>query len=426
MPKQPGREVWFFGNLFGGVNSQTRYYIFNVSGTTISISSSENGALKTLLPTGPGSAPLLIRGAFEEESWNTIDVKNVKWTHLVDTLDWPPSKCRNCNLVFLEYRLSAPSEKVLYIDEARVSQIERCAFESSKIPTPVADARIAGNLTAMLWRKVSLGMDHSCATDASSTLYCWGRNDWGQVGDGSGIDVSRPRPVANLGAPVSSFCAGHYHTCAVHAGSVYCWGAYAIASCVRNNDNECLISQSLSPEKQGNFTIPIIQVACGYSHTCALDSAGSVWCFGRNHKGQLGTFSGSSSQSFTRVALSQPASLLAIGSTSHTSCVITVQQQRLCWGENSVGQYGDGSKVGRYQPVSGVPALLSIEPSEIFFISSGTQVTIMGSNSFGVSPYTSCSRVELRTQTIPQSTFFSFACSWLDPSRISGTCSCSE
>ena len=106
-----------------------------------------------------------------------------------------------------------------------------------------------------------------------------------------------------------------------------------------------------------------------------------------------------------------------------SSCAITVQQQRWCWGENNIGQLGDGSTIGRYEPVGGVAALVRIEPPGLFSIRNGMQLLIYGANSFGVSPYTVCSGLQLQAQT-NASIVYDFTCSWIDPSIIEGECGC--
>ena len=172
-----------------------------------------------------------------------------------------------------------------------------------------------------------MGWDHSCATDTSSALYCWGRNQEGQVGDGSITDVSRPRIVANLPGSVSSFSLGRYHTCAVASGSLYCWGAFSTTSSSINY-GQSGASGSLFPLRIEEITSAVLQVTCGKLHTCALDSARNVWCFGRNFNGQLGTGTTTNSAFPTPVqGIPHEVALLTNGMKGESVCAITVQQQ---------------------------------------------------------------------------------------------------
>lgn len=328
----------------------------------------------------------------------------------------------------MQYRFETTSgggsaTSTLFVDEVRLSQRENCAVASRIVPASVDYAWIGGDVTPKLWRNVSLGWDHSCATDTSSALYCWGRNQEGQVGDGSITDVSRPRIVANLPAPVSSFSLGRYHTCAVASGSLYCWGAFSTTSSSINY-GQSGASGSLFPLRIEEITSAVLQVTCGKLHTCALDSARNVWCFGRNFNGQLGTGTTTNSAFPTPVqGIPHEVALLTNGMKGESSCAITVQQQRWCWGENNIGQLGDGSTIGRYEPVGGVAALVRIEPPGLFSIRNGMQLLIYGANSFGVSPYTVCSGLQLQAQT-NASIVYDFTCSWIDPSIIEGECGC--
>jgi hypothetical protein len=111
---------------------------------------------------------------------------------------------------------------------------------------------------------------------------------------------------------------------------------------------------------------------------------------------------------------------LATGIKGDSSCVISVNELRWCWGENNLGQFGDSSTIGRYEPASGVSALVRIEPSGIFSIRNGLQLSIYGSTSFGVSPYTICSGVQLQAQNISSALSYELTCSWLDPSIMQG------
>jgi hypothetical protein len=238
-------------------------------------------------------------------------------------------------------------------------------------------------------------------------------------------DVSRPRPVTQLPS-VSSFSLGRYHTCAVASGSLYCWGAFSTTSSTINYGQAGPLGTLVPFKIEGISAAAIVQVSCGKLHTCALDSTGQVWCFGRNYNGQLGTGSAVDNSIPTLVqGIPHPVALLATGMKGDSSCVITALEQRWCWGENNLGQFGDSSAVGRYEPASGVSALVRIEPSGMFSIRNGLQLTIYGAHSFGVSPYTICFGVQLQAQN-NSGLSFDFTCSWLDPSVMQGKCSSSH
>ena len=429
---QNGRAIRFdslnSGVFFGGVSSSVTYYISSVVGTTISISTSASGAALALSASSVGSNTLFLYSPDEYPGSTKSNINNQTWVYVEWVHSWPPSQCTNCLPYFVQYRMETTSgggsaTSTLFVDEVRLSQRENCAVASSIVPAPVDYAWIGGDVTPKFWRIVSLGWDHSCATDTSSALYCWGRNQEGQVGDGSITDVSRPRIVANLPGSVSSFSLGRYHTCAVASGSLYCWGAFSTIS-LSVNYGQSGASGSVFPLRIEGITSAVLQVTCGKLHTCALDSARNVWCFGRNFNGQLGTGTTTNSAFPTPVqGIPHEVALLTNGMKGESVCAITVQQQRWCWGENNIGQLGDGSTAGRYEPVGGVSALVRIEPSGMFSIRNGMQLLVYGANSFGVSPYTVCSGLQLQAQT-DASIVYDLTCSWIDPSVIEGKCCC--
>src|SRR5215831_9619401 len=72
--------------------------------------------------------------------------------------------------------------------------------------------------------QVAAGFEHTCHLRADATVWCWGRNDYGQLADNSAIDRDEPVQVANL-TNITQISAGTLHTCARKMdGSVSCWG----------------------------------------------------------------------------------------------------------------------------------------------------------------------------------------------------------
>ena len=90
------------------------------------------------------------------------------------------------------------------------------------------------------------------------------------------------------------------------------------------------------------------QVVAGSSHTCALTSTGSAYCWGANGEGQLGD--GTRLVRFTPVAVDQPAAFVSLtAGTAHT-CGLTAGGVAYCWGSNVDGQLGDGTTATRLVP----------------------------------------------------------------------------
>jgi alpha-tubulin suppressor-like RCC1 family protein len=95
------------------------------------------------------------------------------------------------------------------------------------------------------------------------------------------------------------------------------------------------------------------RVAAGLNHTCGIDTAGAVYCWGANGGGRLGDGTLTNRTSPARVARGITATALAPGD-EHT-CVRTTFGSALCWGRGQEGQVGDGSSQGRSEPVGVTP-----------------------------------------------------------------------
>ncbi|MDX1673843.1 MAG: hypothetical protein R3314_03480 [Longimicrobiales bacterium] len=193
-----------------------------------------------------------------------------------------------------------------------------------------------------LYTQVSTGGAHTCAildTVGGTQPFCWGDNRRGQLGDGTITSRSQPTPVSTSGLRVdlTSIRAGGGHTCALSGqGAVYCWG---------DNEYGQLGLDSLG----GGFAFPVLsatgltftQLTVGWLHTCGLSTDGAALCWGRATEGQLGTGSITSTGTPTPVAGTETYVELETGASQ--SCGITATGGLECWGYNSSGQVGVGS-----------------------------------------------------------------------------------
>ncbi|MBK6847409.1 MAG: RCC1 repeat- and reductase domain-containing protein [Proteobacteria bacterium] len=200
-------------------------------------------------------------------------------------------------------------------------------------PSPVAVTALG---TAVA--EVALGAYHSCARRADGSLACWGTNWSGQLGDGT--TVNRPSPVAvtALGTTVAEVALGGAHSCARRAnGSLWCWGAerWASSATARRVPH--------SPVAITALGTAVAQVALGGSHSCARRADGSLWCWGLNDDGQLGdgTTGFSHTSPMAVPALGTAVAQVALG--GNHSCVRRADGSLWCWGLNDDGQLGDGT-----------------------------------------------------------------------------------
>ena len=126
---------------------------------------------------------------------------------------------------------------------------------------------------------VTCALGHGLITD----IECWGRNDTGQLGNGTFDYSLTPTAVFGL-TPVASHSTGLRHTCvATTLGTAYCWGAALFMTLGAGED---VTDTSLAVQVEGLSTVA--SVASGGDHSCALLVGGEVRCWGRNDEGQLG------------------------------------------------------------------------------------------------------------------------------------------
>ncbi len=193
---------------------------------------------------------------------------------------------------------------------------------------------------------LALGTDHTCALTNAGGVKCWGYNFFGRLGDGTLIDRLIPVDVSGLGSGVVSLAAGDSHTCAVTGGGVKCWGWNGVGQLGDGTSTNHSIPTDVS-----GLTSGVATVATGNWHTCAVTSAGGVKCWGDNLYGQLGDGT-PLARSKTPVDVSGLASgVTALAAGGRYACVITGPGGVKCWGDNGFGQLGDNTLAQRRIPV---------------------------------------------------------------------------
>lgn len=192
-------------------------------------------------------------------------------------------------------------------------------------------------------KAISAGMEHACALASGGTVECWGFNGSGQLGNGktTGPDPCDQGPcsltpvtVSNL-TGVTAIAAGSYHTCALlSGGTVDCWGLLGL------DPNAGAANNSLVPTAVSNLS-GVVAITAGQGFTCALLSAGSVECWGHNDAGQLGD--GTTVDSSTPVLVSNITGATVIAAGTEHACALVSGGAVACWGYNGAGQLGNGT-----------------------------------------------------------------------------------
>ncbi len=187
------------------------------------------------------------------------------------------------------------------------------------------------------------GTQHTCARRSDGSLWCFGRNGYGRLGNGTLVDSSLPIHVDTLGYDVAQVSAERDQVCAVKTdGTVWCWGSDQYDS-LGVDSQTCVHSWGSYPcsptPQQVDGLSDVVKVGTGKHYSCALKYDGSVWCWGANGQGKLGTGNYSPQPSPVQNALPVQAMDIAMGAKH--ACAIDIVGDVWCWGENDYGAVGD-------------------------------------------------------------------------------------
>jgi alpha-tubulin suppressor-like RCC1 family protein len=192
------------------------------------------------------------------------------------------------------------------------------------------------------WRSVSTGTFHTCARRGTGHLWCFGYDQSGQLGDGGTSDQFSPVEVLGTFADWRSVSAGGNHTCGIRANRrLYCWGADQFGQLGDGGTNS---NQPAPAEVAGNHA-DWTAVSAGFTHTCARRSNGRLYCWGRDLEGQVGNgppFSTVGSPALVAGGFTNWSSVAAGG---YHTCARRANGRAYCWGEDDDGEIGDGGGV---------------------------------------------------------------------------------
>ena len=200
--------------------------------------------------------------------------------------------------------------------------------------TPLA---VQGGLT---FSSLAVGGTHSCGLTADGTAYCWGSNAAGQLGVGDNVASSSvPLPVSG-GITFASISAGESHTCGLTPdGALYCWG-WNLEGELGDGSGRTL---SATPNRIAADHV-FIAVSAGGFHTCAIDAAHNLYCWGLNASGQLGIGALGLTTAATPLLVVGSLSFAKVSLGTAHSCAATTGGVWYCWGQNESGQLGGGNK----------------------------------------------------------------------------------
>lgn len=198
------------------------------------------------------------------------------------------------------------------------------------------------------------GGSHSSAIKSDGTLWSWGYNWAGQLGDGTTINRSTPVLVGGLTGVIAA-ASGGYHSVAVRStGAVWAWGANW-----HGQLGDGTTTDRLRPVQVAGLA-SVASVAAGDNHTVALKGDGTVWAWGENWHGQLGD--GTNTRRTKPTQVMGLSGVTAIKTGGRHTVALKRDGTVWCWGANWVGQLGDGTTTNRNSPVqaSGLTGISAI------------------------------------------------------------------
>ena len=207
---------------------------------------------------------------------------------------------------------------------------------------------------------ISAGYGHTCAILGDGSVWCWGLNQVGEVGDGTTVDknvptkITLPKPATAIAAGGLFFGAGAYsaHTCAIlNDKTLRCWGSNTEGELGKGN-----LSNLVGPQTPSVSNVN--EVSVGGATTCVVNASNQLYCWGFNSSGQVGNGSTSGAAVPTPTLISSAVAHVAVGAL-HT-CAVKTDGNVHCWGSDSFGQVGNGaSQTGNvyspWGPISTVP-----------------------------------------------------------------------
>jgi alpha-tubulin suppressor-like RCC1 family protein len=199
------------------------------------------------------------------------------------------------------------------------------------------------------WARVSAGAFHTVALQKDMTLWAWGNNSHGQLGDGTTKGKAAPVRIGTEARWVA-VSAGEYHTAALNLcdGCLATYTLWAWGSNKYGQLGDGTTTDKTSPVQIGTDTL-WLKVSAGSHHVVALKKDGTLWAWGFNKKGQLGD--GATANKTSPVQIGKDSRWVAISAGGMHSLALKLDNTSWSWGGNDHGQLGDGARSDKTTPV---------------------------------------------------------------------------
>lgn len=238
----------------------------------------------------------------------------------------------------------------------------------------VTDMNVPGQVSGLSGIKaVSGGLGyHSMALSEDGSVWTWGKNDNGELGNGTTLQQNTPVQVAGLN-DVTAIAAGGYFSLALKSdGTVWAWGV--------NGDGELgdgTTTDRYVPVQVAGLT-DVMAIAAGGSHSLAVTQDGTVWAWGKNTYGTLGD--GTRTNRTRPVQIKNLQHIVAVAGGGYHSLALDRTGNVWSWGDNSQRQLGVGSNASSLipVPVSGIEHVREIAAGGFHSVAMKKDGTVWG------------------------------------------------
>jgi alpha-tubulin suppressor-like RCC1 family protein len=197
---------------------------------------------------------------------------------------------------------------------------------------------------------VSVGRQHSCALASDGSVWCWGADDVGQLGDYGQYAAYAPRPLSGVETALALALGGDFACVILPTTGVRCWGKNDRGQGGHGIDAPFISPSCVTQSSDGTSMLGATSLALGDAHACAAIDDGTVNCWGANHSGQLGD--GSTIDRNQPVPVAGIANARSVAAGGRHSCALLDDTTVRCWGANDEGQLGDGTTTARSTTVA--------------------------------------------------------------------------
>ncbi len=202
--------------------------------------------------------------------------------------------------------------------------------------------QIAGSGT---WASISTDSSVACGIKTDGTAWCWGSDANGQLGNGASVTGSKSTPTqVDDPGPWVSISVSDNHACGIKAdGSLWCWG----------NDTNGILGNgwTVTADQVSPYRVvgegPWLKVSVSNSTSCALKADTTIWCWGLNNQGQLAD--GTSTTRDAPTAIKAHSGWVDLGNSIYGGCALHFDGSLWCWGRDVEGELGNGAFTTAYQ-----------------------------------------------------------------------------